>query len=163
MALGINKGGEYLQSKIDKTEPVSVSQETKEKLTKTKTTISSTIDVTSTYLKQLLKPVAEKTMEIKKDINAKIDNSSNESIIIFKHIALKQGRTVTVATWDAAGNVFQGLGGALSSVGDSLGSNTRKVVEKKYGEDVTNTFMGVGEKSETSQGQQQQQQQLGTP
>ena len=57
-------------------------------------------------------------------------------------IALKQGKTVAVATWDATANALSGLGTALCSVGDSLGNNTRKVVEKRYGDDVTNTFMG---------------------
>jgi hypothetical protein len=38
-----------------------------------------------------------------------------------------------VATWDATANALSGLGSALSVVGDSLGTNTRKVVEKKYG------------------------------
>lgn len=47
-----------------------------------------------------------------------------------------------MATWDAFGNAFSGLGSALSTVGDSVGSNTRVIVEKKYGGDVTNTFMG---------------------
>lgn len=40
---------------------------------------------------------------------------------------------LTVATWDATSNALSGLGGALSNVGDSLGNNTRMVVEKKYG------------------------------
>lgn len=57
-----------------------------------------------------------------------------------------------MATWDAAGSALSGLGGALSLVGDSIGSNTRKVVEKKYGEDVTNTFMGSTTQDPSAQG-----------
>ena len=55
---------------------------------------------------------------------------------------LKTGKKLTVATWDALSNAVSGLGDALSQVGDSIGTNTRGVVEKKYGQDVTNTFMG---------------------
>ncbi len=37
------------------------------------------MDVTSTFLKDLFKPVVEKTKEVKKDVNDKIDKSDNES------------------------------------------------------------------------------------
>lgn len=46
---------------------------------------------------------------------------------------LKDGREITVATWDALGNALSGLGKALSTVGDEVGTNTRVIVEKRYG------------------------------
>lgn len=58
------------------------------------------------YLKQLFKPVAEKGAELKKDLNEKIDKSENKT--------LKDGREITVATWDALGTALTGLGTALS-------------------------------------------------
>ena len=82
MAKGISMGGEYIGSKIDKQEQVQVSQETKSKLTKTKETVSSTFEVTTDFLKQLLKPVADKASELKKDLNDHIDKSNNESISV---------------------------------------------------------------------------------
>jgi len=30
----------------------------------------------------------------------------------------------------------------VSEIGQSLSKNTREIIEKKYGDDVTNTFMG---------------------
>jgi hypothetical protein len=134
---------------------VAVSQDTKDKLNKTKSSISQTIDVTGTYLSQLFRPVADKASELKKDLNTHIDKSSNESNAFISSLALKQGRTVTVATWDAASNAFAGLGSALSTVGDSLGNNTRKVVEKKYGQDVTNTFLGGEAKASSNSSPEQ--------
>lgn len=61
---------------------------------------------------------------------------------------MKAGKQYTVATWDAAGTALSGLGDALSTVGDTLGNTTRKVVEKKYGDDVTTTFLGGEAKTE---------------
>lgn len=146
MAYGINKGGEFIQSKIEKSDDVQISQETKVKYQKTKSSITDTVDVTSNYLKQIFKPVVDKATELKKDLNNHIDKSNNDSrIIIHKNLALKQGKSFTVATWDATSNALSGLGSALSNIGDTLGTNTRNVVEKKYGQDVTNTFIGVKE------------------
>ena len=79
MASGINAGGQYIQSKIDKNENVQVSVETKEKFARTKTTLNETMDVTSNFLKQIFTPVAEKASELHKDLNTKIDSSDNDS------------------------------------------------------------------------------------
>lgn len=38
---------------------------------------------------------------------------------------MKDGREVVVATWDALGTALTGLGGALSKIGDEIGTNTK--------------------------------------
>lgn len=62
----------------------------------------------------MFKPVAEKGAELKKDLNEKIDKSDNKSIAYIYSIDLKDGREITVATWDALGTALTGLGTALS-------------------------------------------------
>jgi hypothetical protein len=69
MATGIEKGGTYISSKVDKQEKVAVSTDTKVKYQTAKATASYTVDVTSAFLKDLFKPVVEKTIELKKDVN----------------------------------------------------------------------------------------------
>ncbi|KAM3131427.1 hypothetical protein pb186bvf_016499 [Paramecium bursaria] len=133
VAAGVQAGGQYINSKVDKQEDVKVSDDTKIKYVAAKTTLSQTFDVAGDYLKQLFKPVAEKGAEFKKDLNEKIDKSENKT--------LKDGREITVATWDALGTALTGLGTALSQVGDQVSTNTKQIVEKKYGQDVKNTFL----------------------
>lgn len=94
-----------------------MSTETKVKYYGAKTTLSTTFDMTANYLKQVLKPVVEKGAEVKKDINQKIDTSDSQT--------MKDGREVVVATWDALGTALTGLGGALSKIGDEIGTNTK--------------------------------------
>lgn len=42
-----------------------------------------------------------------------------------------------MASWDAMGTALTGLGSALSKIGDQIGSDTRVIVEKKYGQDAS--------------------------
>lgn len=46
------------------------------------------------------------------------------------------------ATIDATADAISGIGKGVCDIGNALGDNTRHIVEKKYGDDVTNTFMG---------------------
>ncbi|KAM3135070.1 hypothetical protein pb186bvf_012894 [Paramecium bursaria] len=133
IASGINKGGEYISSKIDPGEQVEVKPETKSKYQDVKGKVSNAFEVTGNILSQLYKPVAEKTKELTNELGQKIDSSDST--------ILKQTKSLTVATWDAAGSALGGLGSALGTVGDSIGTNTKNIVQKKYGDDVVKTYL----------------------
>lgn len=47
---------------------------------------------------------------------------------------------------DATSEALTGLSSGAKEIGKSLGSNTRNLVEKKYGDDITTTFVGKQEK-----------------
>ncbi|CAD8073181.1 unnamed protein product [Paramecium primaurelia] len=147
IAKGVAAGGEYINSKVEKKEDVEVKPETKIKVETAKSKFSQTVDVTGAYLKQLFTPVVQKGSEIKQDINKQIDNSDSQG--------LKEGREIFVATWDAMGTALTGLGSALSKIGDQIGTDTRAIVEKKYGQDVSETYLGPKQQDQQQQQQQQ--------
>ncbi|CAD8192157.1 unnamed protein product [Paramecium octaurelia] len=151
MATGINKGTQYLNDKIQPGQEVQVDPNTKTKLQATKEKVSEVFDVTGQYLGQLFKPVAQKTKELTNELGQKIDNSDS-------HI-LKQSKQLTSATWDAAGTALSGLGTALCQVGSSIGNGTKQIVQKKYGTEVVNTYLGGDQQQQQVQQEQQQQQQ----
>lgn len=63
-----------------------VSSDTKFKYASAKATASYTVEVTSNFLKDLFKPVVEKSKEVKKDVNTKIDKSDNDCKKITKNL-----------------------------------------------------------------------------
>jgi phosphoserine phosphatase len=134
LATGVNKGGEFISSKIGQNNPVTVSDSTKSTLSNVKDKASQVVDVTGGLLMQLYRPVAEKTKELTEEISTKIDQSDNKCTSqIVNPIVLQQSKQLTVASWGAAGVAFEGLSTALGQVGTSIGTNTRSLVEKKYG------------------------------
>jgi len=70
-------------------------------------------------------------------MNEKIDQGDNET--------LKKIKKVGTATLDATSEAFSGLSTGAKEIGKTLGDNTRNIVEKKYGDDITNTFVGKPE------------------
>ena len=114
VATGVNKGGEYINSKINKGEDVQVSNSTKTTLTTVKEKAGQVVDVTGNLLMQLYRPVAQKTKDVTGDISTKIDQSDNKSSKTFSLIVLQQGKSLTVATWGAASVALTGLGTAIS-------------------------------------------------
>lgn len=74
LATGINKGGQWLDGKIDKNEnPSKVSDETKGKLNTIKEKTTSTMKVAGFYLDKIFSPVAEYTNQVITDVSTKID------------------------------------------------------------------------------------------
>jgi len=70
-------------------------------------------------------------------MNEKIDQGNNET--------LKKIKKVGNATIDATSEAFSGLTTGAKEIGKTIGDNTRTIVEKKYGDDITNTFVGKPE------------------
>lgn len=85
-------------------------------------------------LSQLLKPVAKFTTQVIGDVSQKIDNSNSDT--------LKSIKTYTKTTTYAVTDAFSGFTKGISEVGSAVGKNTRIIVEKKYGQDVSSTFLG---------------------
>ncbi|KAL4496102.1 hypothetical protein ABPG72_015524 [Tetrahymena utriculariae] len=145
-ATGVNKAGEYIGSKISSTKKVEVSQETKEKFQKIKDTTTKTVSVSAGFLSAVLEPMVDATSKYVKQINEKIDKGDNET--------LKKIKKIGGATLDATTEALQGLGKGVCEVGKSIGDNTRNLVEKKYGDDVTNTFLGQNDEQKQKEQQQ---------
>lgn len=73
-------------------------------------------------------------------MNKKIENGDNET--------LKKIKKIGGATIDATSDALSGLSTGAKEVGKSIGDSTRNIVEKKYGDDITNTFVGTNVNSE---------------
>jgi hypothetical protein len=136
-ASGVNKAGEYIGSKITTTNKVEVSTETKDKFNKIKDTTKSTLKVTGEFFGAVLTPMVAATEKFVNTMNEKIDQGNNET--------LKKIKKVGNATLDATTEAFSGLTTGAKEIGKTLGDNTRNIVEKKYGDDITNTFVGKPE------------------
>jgi hypothetical protein len=78
MANGIDKGGDYVSSKIKDQETIEIPLQQKMGYQFAKAAASHTLTVAASNLKDLFKPVVDKTNEVKKDVNQKIDKSNNE-------------------------------------------------------------------------------------
>jgi hypothetical protein len=136
-ASGVNKAGEYIGSKITTTNKVEVSSETKDKFNKIKDTTKSTLKVTGEFFGAVLTPMVAATEKFVNTMNDKIDQGNNET--------LKKIKKVGNATLDATTEAFSGLTTGAKEIGKTIGDNTRTIVEKKYGDDITNTFVGKPE------------------
>ena len=73
-----------------------------------------------------------------KDVNQKIDDGDSQ--------LLKKIKKIGGATIDATSTAFNGLSGGVGEIGDAIGGNTRNIVEKKLGEETSNTFLGENKK-----------------
>jgi len=85
-------------------------------------------------LSNLFDPVIKKTNEVAGAISKKIDESENPTV--------KTMVNYTKATGGALSTAFTGLADGGKKVGQAVGDNTRNIVEKKYGNDVSNTYLG---------------------
>jgi len=158
-ASGVNKAGEYIESKITTTKKVEVSSETKEKFNKIKDTTKSTLKVTGEFFGAVLTPMVAAT---EKFVNSNINTNSflilmksnlffasflamNDKIDQGNNETLKKIKKVGNATLDATTEAFSGLTTGAKEIGKTIGDNTRTIVEKKYGDDITNTFVGKPE------------------
>lgn len=86
------------------------------------------------------------------DLSKKIDEGDNET--------LKKIKKVGGATIDATSVAFEGLSSGAAEVGKSIGNNTRNLIEKKYGDDITTTITGSASSNTQSSNSSQKQHQL---
>lgn len=74
---GVEKAGNYLNSKIEPGEPTQLKPETKERWESLKNGTSKVFQVSAEYANKILTPVFDKTREYTNDIKTKIDRSEN--------------------------------------------------------------------------------------
>lgn len=92
------------------------------------------MQVTTGFLSQLVSPIIQKSNQIIEEKSKQIDEGENQT--------LKKAKVITKATGEALSEAFSGLILGAKQVGSALSTNTRQIVEKKYGDDVSNTFLG---------------------
>lgn len=88
MKTGVEKCGNYIDSKITQGEPTKVSESTKEKWVYLKENTSNIIHISSEYAGKILNPVLAKTKEYSQEIEDKINHSENHTVKYFTGIAL---------------------------------------------------------------------------
>lgn len=100
---------------------------------------SKVFQVSSEYANKILTPVLDKTREYTNDIKTKIDRSENEKIkyakgTLFVIVELVQvsGRAIEEA--------FDGLLKSGTEVTKEIGEQSKKIITKKYGDDVIKTL-----------------------
>lgn len=135
MATGVNKSGQYIQSKINSNpKEKKVSDSTKSTFEQIKANTNQSIKVAGGIITQLVTPIAKFGNQVIEDVSKKIDNSNSDT--------LKSLKQVTKTTSNAMSEAFSGLSKGVKDVGNAMSTNTRGIVEKKYGQDVSNTFLG---------------------
>jgi hypothetical protein len=72
---GVEKAGNYLNTKIEQGEPTHIKPETREKWETLKNGTNKAIQVSSDFASKILTPVIEKTKEYTNEIKTKIDSS----------------------------------------------------------------------------------------
>lgn len=80
-----------------------------------------------------LAPVVSIGLDYGKQLTTKIDNSENKTVKYVKGLACTSGNAMC--------NAFKGLYDGSNKVITELGSQSRKIVNKKFGEDYVKTFL----------------------
>lgn len=81
----------------------------------------------------VFKPIAEITNKAANKIGDAIDGS-NISV-------LKGAKELGKTTVSATGEALTGFIGGAKQVGGAVGSSTKSIIKKKYGEDINKTFL----------------------
>lgn len=135
---GIEKTGGFIEGKVAQGEPTDFSEDTKGKWENLKSSTSNIITVGSEYVGKILNPVVTKAKEYGDDISNKINQSNNKTVKYVKELGVVSGKAVSEAV--------DGLVKGGTEVTAELGSQSKKIIDKKYGPNIVKTI--VGEKKE---------------
>lgn len=97
MSAGINKGGQWLDGKIDKKGDKKVSDDTKQKFSDIKSKTKSSMKVAGYYLDKVFTPVADYTNKTINDISTSIDQGNNDTLKKIKEVTTVTGQSVNTA------------------------------------------------------------------
>lgn len=91
------------------------------------------LSITKDIYEKYLSPIVHKGLEYGKLIDSKLEASQNDKI--------KYARTLACVSGNAVCTAFKGLSEGTNKVVGELGTQTRKIMKKKLGDDYVSTFL----------------------